>query len=46
MFDVFGFYKFKNINNLNLVKLKNCGHLPHLDLPQLTEKMIKDFLLR
>tara|TARA_Y100001954_G_scaffold178174_1_gene189456 strand:+ start:39 stop:887 length:849 start_codon:yes stop_codon:yes gene_type:complete len=38
--------KFKNINNLNLVKLKNCGHLPHLDLPQLTEKMIKDFLLR
>jgi len=38
--------KFKNINNLNLVKLKNCGHLPHLDLPQLTEKMIIDFLLR
>ena len=38
--------KFQNINNLNLVKLKNCGHLPHLDLPQLTEKMIKDFLLR
>ena len=38
--------KFKKINNLNLVKLKNCGHLPHLDLPQLTEKMIKDFLLR
>ena len=38
--------KFKNINNLNLVKLRNCGHLPHLDLPQLTEKMIKDFLLR
>ena len=37
--------KFQKINNLNLVKLKNCGHLPHLDLPQLTEKMIKDFLL-
>ena len=37
--------KFKKINNLNLVKLKNCGHLPHLDLPQLTEKMIIDFLL-
>ena len=37
--------KFKNITNLNLVKLKNCGHLPHLDLPQLTEKMILDFCL-
>ena len=37
--------KFQKINNLNLVKLKNCGHLPHLDLPQLTEKMIEDFLL-
>ena len=38
--------KFQKINNLNLVKLKNCGHLPHLDLPQLTEKMIIDFLLK
>jgi len=37
--------KFQKINNLNLVRLKNCGHLPHLDLPQLTEKMILDFLL-
>ena len=37
--------KFQNIFNLNLVRLKNCGHLPHLDLPQLTEKMIIDFLL-
>ena len=37
--------KFQKINNLNLVKLKNCGHLPHLDLPQLTEKIIVDFLL-
>ena len=37
--------KFQKIHNLNLVKLKNCGHLPHLDLPQLTEKMIKDFIL-
>ncbi len=35
--------KFQMINNLNLVKLKNCGHLPHLDLPQLTGKMIIDF---
>ncbi len=38
--------KFKEINNLNFVKLKNCGHLPHLDLPQLSEKIIKDFLLK
>ena len=38
--------KFQKINNLNLVRLKNCGHLPHLDLPQLTEKMILDFLLK
>ena len=37
--------KFQKINNLNFVKLKNCGHLPHLDLPELTEKMILDFLL-
>jgi len=37
--------KFRKINNLNLVKLRNCGHLPHLDLPQLTEKIIIDFLL-
>ena len=37
--------KFQKINNLNLVKLKNCGHLPHLDLPLLTEKMTIDFLL-
>ena len=37
--------KFQNIINLNLVRLQNCGHLPHLDLPQLTEKMILDFLL-
>ena len=37
--------KFQKIKELNLVKLKNCGHLPHLDLPQLTEKMIIDFLL-
>ncbi len=37
--------KLKKINNLNLVQLKNCGHLPHLDLPQLTEKIILDFVL-
>ncbi len=38
--------KFQKINNLNFVKLKNCGHLPHLDLPQLTEKMIQDFFIK
>ena len=38
--------KFQKINNLNLVKLKNCGHLPHLDLPQLTDKIITDFILK
>ncbi len=37
--------KLQKIKNLNLVKLKNCGHLPHLDLPQLTEKIIMDFFL-
>lgn len=37
--------KFQKTSYLNLVKLKNCGHLPHLDLPQLTEKMITDFCL-
>ena len=37
--------KFQKIKYLNSVKLKNCGHLPHLDLPELTEKMIIDFLL-
>ncbi len=35
--------KIKKIKDLNFVKLKNCGHLPHLDLPELTEKIIVDF---
>ncbi len=37
--------KLMKIDKLNLVKLKNCGHLPHLDLPELTEKIIVDFFL-
>ena len=37
--------KLKKINNLNFVNLRRCGHLPHLDLPEITEKMIVDFLL-
>ena len=35
--------KLEKIKNLNLVRLKNCGHLPHLDLPHLTHKIILDF---
>ena len=37
--------KLERIKKLNLIKLKNCGHLPHLDLPELTEKIIEDYLL-
>ena len=35
--------KLRMINKLNLLSLKNCGHLPHLDLPFLTGKIIVDF---
>lgn len=35
--------KLKTEKNLNFIKLKNCGHLPHLDLPHLTGKIIIDF---
>ncbi len=35
--------KLEKIKNLNLVRLKNCGHLPHVDLPHLTNKIIQDF---
>ncbi|MAN49284.1 MAG: 2-hydroxy-6-oxohepta-2,4-dienoate hydrolase [Flavobacteriales bacterium] len=33
----------KNIKKLNFVGLKNCGHLPHIDLPSLSSKVIKDY---
>ncbi len=33
----------KKIENLNFVGLQNCGHLPHVDLPSLTAKIIHDF---
>ena len=33
----------KKIRQLNAFTLKNCGHLPHLDLPELTGKIILDF---
>ena len=33
----------KKIENLNFVGLKNCGHLPHLDVPSLSSKIILDY---
>jgi len=35
--------RIKSIKNFNSLILKNCGHLPHLDLPELTGKIINDF---
>ena len=35
--------KIKEIKKLNFVALKNCGHLPHIDLPTLSSKVIKDY---
>lgn len=35
--------KIKQIDELNFVRLKNCGHLPHLDLPSLSGKIIYDY---
>ena len=35
--------KLKGTKGLNFLGLKNCGHLPHLDLPELTSKIIFDF---
>ena len=31
------------INQLNFIVLKNCGHLPHVDLPLLSGKIIYDY---
>ena len=33
----------KKNKGLNFLGLKNCGHLPHLDLPELTSKIIFDY---
>ena len=33
----------KKNKGLNFLGLENCGHLPHLDLPELTSKIIFDF---
>jgi pimeloyl-ACP methyl ester carboxylesterase len=41
----------KEINNLskieklNFVGLQNCGHLPHVDLPSLSTKVIQDYFM-
>ncbi len=35
--------KLRNTKSLNFLGLKNCGHLPHIDLPELTSKIIFDF---
>ena len=35
--------KLRDTKCLNFLGLKNCGHLPHLDLPELTSKVIFDF---
>ena len=37
--------KIGDINKIKSVNLKNCGHLPHLDLATLTAKIIEDFFL-
>jgi len=37
--------KIKNIEKLNFIGLQNCGHLPHVDLPNLTSKIIQDYFL-
>ena len=36
-------YKIKQIDQLNFIGLKNCGHLPHVDLPTLSGKIIYDY---
>ncbi len=33
----------KKIEKLNFVGLQNCGHLPHVDLPSLSSKIICDY---
>ena len=35
--------RIKQIDKLNFIGLKNCGHLPHVDLPSLTGKIIYDY---
>jgi len=35
--------KIKRIDQLNAIELRNCGHLPHVDLPAISGKIIYDF---
>ena len=35
----------KKIEKLNFISLQNCGHLPHIDLPSLSSKIILDYFL-
>ena len=35
----------KKIEKLNFISLQNCGHLPHIDLPLLSSKIIQDYFL-
>ena len=35
----------KKIKELNFTGLQNCGHLPHIDLPLLSSKIIQDYLI-
>ena len=37
--------KIRRIDKLNFVGLQNCGHLPHVDLPSLSSKIIEDYFL-
>jgi len=37
--------KIRKIEKLNFVGLQNCGHLPHIDLPSLSSKIIQDYFL-
>ena len=36
----------KKIEKLNFVGLQNCGHLPHVDLPSLSSKIIHDYFCK
>jgi len=35
----------REIKKLNFVGLQNCGHLPHVDLPSISSKIIQDYFL-
>jgi len=35
----------RKIEKLNFVGLQNCGHLPHVDLPSISSKIIQDYFL-